>query len=60
MASSYGENAQQMLDWYNSDPQRMSGIESVVQEEAVATFITEQAKTNVTKQEFLEIMAPQQ
>ncbi len=60
MASSYGENAQQMLDWYNADPQRISGIESIVQEEMVATFITEQAKVNVTKKEFLEIMAPQQ
>jgi len=60
MASSYGENAQQMLDWYNADPQRISGIESIVQEEMVATFITDQAKINVTKKEFLEIMAPQQ
>ncbi|HIF89600.1 MAG TPA: trigger factor [Candidatus Thioglobus sp.] len=60
MASTYGENAQQMLDWYNADPQRISGIESIVQEEMVATFITGQAKVNVTKKEFLEIMAPQQ
>jgi len=60
MASSYGENAQQMLDWYNADPERMSGIESVIQEEAVATFVAEQAKVNVTKKEFLEIMTPQQ
>lgn len=60
MVSSYGENAQQMLDWYNADPQRISGIESVVKEDMVATFISEQAKTNVIKKEFLDIMAPQQ
>jgi trigger factor len=60
MASSYGENAQQMLDWYNADPQRISGIESVVQEEMVVTLICEQAKVNVTKKKFLDIMSPQQ
>jgi trigger factor len=60
MANSYGENAQQMLDWYNADPQRISGIESVVQEEMVVTLICEQAKVNVTKKKFLDIMSPQQ
>ncbi len=60
MASSYGENAQQMLDWYNADPQRISGIESVVKEEMVVTLIAEQAKINVTKKDFLEIMSQQQ
>ena len=58
MVSSYGENAQQMLDWYNADPQRISAIESVVQEEMVVTLICEQAKVNVTKKEFLDIMRP--
>ena len=60
MASSYGENAQQMLDWYNADPQRMSGIESVVVEEMIVNLISEQAKINLTKKDFLEIMAKQQ
>lgn len=60
MASSYGENAQQMLDWYNADPQRISGIESVVKEEMVVTLISEKAKINLTKKDFLEIMAKQQ
>jgi trigger factor len=60
MASSYGENAQQMLDWYNADQQRISGIESVVKEEMVVTLISEQAKINLTKKDFLEIMAKQQ
>jgi trigger factor len=60
MASSYGENAQQMLDWYNEDPQRISGIESVVKEEMVVTLISEKAKINLTKKDFLEIMAKQQ
>jgi trigger factor len=60
MASSYGENAQQMLDWYNADQQRISGIESVVKEEMVVTLISEQAKINLTKKDFLEIMTKQQ
>jgi len=59
MSMQYGENAQQMIDWYNSDPSRLSGVESIVVEELVAKHVALEAKVNVTEKTFQEIMNPQ-
>ena len=59
MSMQYGESAQQMIDWYNSDPSRLAGVESIVVEELVAKHIALEAKVNVTEKNFQEIMNPQ-
>ena len=35
MSLQYGESAQQMIDWYNTDPSRLANIESIVVEDLV-------------------------
>ena len=59
MALQYGESAQQMIDWYNTDPSRLANIESIVVEDMVAKHVAEQAKVTMTDKTFLEIMSPQ-
>ena len=59
MSLQYGESAQQMIDWYNSDPSRLAGVESIVVEELVAKHVVHEAKVNVTEKNFQEIMNPQ-
>jgi len=59
MSKQYGESAQQMIDWYNSDPSRLAGVESIVVEELVAKHVALEAKVNVTEKNFQEIMNPQ-
>ncbi|MBA5248588.1 MAG: trigger factor [Gammaproteobacteria bacterium] len=49
MAASYGEQAQQMIDYYNADPSRMTSIESMVVEEMVQEVILKSAEVT-TKQ----------
>ena len=55
----YGESAQQMIDWYNSDPSRLANIESIVVEDLVAKHIADKAKVTSTEKNFLEIMNTQ-
>ena len=59
MSMQYGESAQQMIDWYNSDPSRLAGVESIVVEELVAKHVALEAKVNVTEKTFQEIMNSQ-
>jgi len=59
MSMQYGESGQQMIDWYNSDPSRLAGVESILVEELVAKHIAHEAKVNVTEKNFQEIMNPQ-
>jgi len=59
MSMQYGESAQQMIDWYNSDPSRLAGVESIVVEELVAKHVVHKAKVNFTEKNFQEIMNPQ-
>ena len=59
MALQYGESAQQMIDWYNTDPSRLANIESIVVEDMVAKHVAEKAKVKVTEKTFLEIMSTQ-
>jgi len=56
MSLQYGESAQQMIDWYNTDPSRLANIESIVVEDLVAKHIAEKAKVTSTNKTFLEIM----
>ena len=58
MSMQYGESAQQMIDWYNSDPSRLAGVESIVVEELVAKHVALEAKVNVNEKTFQEIMNP--
>ena len=59
MSLQYGESAQQMIDWYNTDPSRLANIESIVVEDLVAKHIAEKAKVTSTNKTFLEIMNTQ-
>ena len=59
MSLQYGESAQQMIDWYNTDPSRMANIESIVVEDLVAKHVAEKAKVTTTDKTFLEIMNTQ-
>ena len=59
MSLQYGESAQQMIDWYNTDPSRLANIESIVVEDLVAKHVAETAKVTTTDKTFLEIMNTQ-
>lgn len=59
MSLQYGESAQQMIDWYNTDPSRLANIESIVVEDLVAKHVAEKAKVTNTDKTFLEIMNTQ-
>jgi trigger factor len=55
MAASYGEQAQQMLDYYNADPARMTSIELMVVEEMVQNLVLKEAKVTIKKKTFEEV-----
>ena len=59
MSLQYGESAQQMIDWYNTDPSRLANIESIVVEDLVAKHVAEKAKVTTKDKTFLEIMNTQ-
>ena len=59
MSLQYGESAQQMIDWYNTDPSRLANIESIVVEDLVAKHIADEAEVTSTEKNFLEIMNTQ-
>jgi len=59
MSLQYGESAQQMIDWYNTDPSRLANIESIVVEDLVAKHIADEAKVTSTEKNFLEVMNTQ-
>ena len=59
MSLQYGESAQQMIDWYNTDLSRLANIESIVVEDLVAKHVAEKAKVTTTDKTFLEIMNTQ-
>jgi len=59
MSLQYGESAQQMIDWYSTDPSRLANIESIVVEDLVAKHVAEKAKVTTTDKTFLEIMNTQ-
>ncbi len=57
---SYGENAQQMIDYYNEDPSRLTGIELLVVEKMVQDLILDKAKTTLVNKKFEEVATQQQ
>ncbi|SFV86202.1 Cell division trigger factor [hydrothermal vent metagenome] len=59
MAASYGEQAQQMIDYYNADPSRMTSIESMVVEEMVQEVILKEAKITKKQTTFKEVTQAQ-
>lgn len=55
MAASYGEQAQQVINYYNEDPSRMTGIELMVVEKMVQALILEKAKVTEKNKKFQEV-----
>ncbi len=55
MSQSYGENAQQMIDYYNEDVTRKSSVELMLVEKMVQEKVLEGAKTKAVKKKFTEI-----
>ncbi len=55
LSQSYGENAQQMIDYYNQDPSRKSSIELMIVEKMVLGLVTEKAKIKTVNKKFTEI-----
>ncbi len=60
MAQAYGEDAQQMLDYYNSDPSRLATIELMVVEQMVQDLILDSANVTIKKKTFEEVTQQQQ
>lgn len=55
MSQSYGENAQQMVEYYNEDVSRKSSVELMIVEKMVQEKILESAKIKIVKKKFTEI-----
>lgn len=55
----YGENAQKMIDYYQSNPQMMQSIELLVVEKMVADFVLEKAKITLIDKTFTELTQQQ-
>ena len=55
MSQSYGENAKQMVDYYNEDVSRKSSVELMIVEKMVQDKILEKAKIKTVKKKFSEI-----
>jgi len=59
MSQAYGENSQQMVDYYNEDPTRLSSIELLVVEKMVSDLVLEKAKVTSKSKKFQEVTQPQ-
>ncbi len=59
MSQSYGENAQQMMDYYNADPSRLTSIELLVVEKMVSDLVLEKAKVTAKNKKFQEVTQQQ-
>lgn len=55
MSQAYGENAQQMVDYYQQDPTRLSSIELMVVEKMVQALILEKATVTNKNKKFQEV-----
>ncbi|MDG2394886.1 trigger factor [Candidatus Thioglobus sp.] len=55
MSQSYGENAQQMINYYNEDVSRKSSVELMIVEKMVQDTILEKATIKTVKKMFTEI-----
>ena len=59
MSQMYGENAQQMIDYYNEDPTRLTHVELLVVEKMVQDVVLEKADVTVKNKKFQEVTAAQ-
>jgi len=59
MSQMYGENAQQMIDYYNEDPTRLTHVELLVVEKMVQDVVLEKANVTVKNKKFQEVTAAQ-
>ena len=57
MSQAYGEHAQQMVDYYNADPSRLSTIELLVVEKMVQELILSQANISIKSKKFEAVTA---
>ncbi len=55
MSKDYGKDAQQMIDYYNQDPARLSSIELLVVEKMVQDVVLEKAKVSTISKKFKEV-----
>ncbi len=55
MSQMYGENAQQMVDYYNEDPTRLTHVELLVVEKMVQETILEKATVTDKNRKFQEV-----
>jgi trigger factor len=56
MAAGYGENAQQMIDYYKNNKDALEGVKSMVVEQKAAQFIIDNAITSTTEKSFTEVV----
>ena len=57
MSQMYGENAQQMIDYYNEDPTRLTHVELLVVEKMVQDVVLEKADVTINNKKFQEVTA---
>jgi trigger factor len=56
MATSYGENAEQMINYYKNNKNALEGIKSMVVEQKAAQFIMDNAITTTNEKSFTEVV----
>jgi trigger factor len=59
MAQSYDE-PEEVINWYNSNPEQLGQIESMVLEDMLVDFVLDKAKVTEEKVAFTEIVKPEQ
>jgi len=55
MSKMYGENSQEMIDYYNEDPTRLTHVELLVVEKMAQEAVLEKATVTVTNKKFQEV-----
>lgn len=54
MAQSYGKNGPQMIEYYNQDPARLAGIESLIMEQMAVDLVLQKAVITTTVKKFAD------
>lgn len=57
MAQQYGEQANQMINYYNTNPQALEGVRSMVVEKMASEFIMSSAQITEVEKKFSEVVA---
>jgi FKBP-type peptidyl-prolyl cis-trans isomerase (trigger factor) len=60
MADQYGEQGPQMIEYYNSNPDALNGVRSMVVEKLACDFIMDSATTTEISKSFTEVVSKQQ